>query len=468
MSPAASIADELRAATELVYAGRFPQAESAARGVLARQPRNPEAHYVLALSAMFQKRHAEALAPIEKAISLAAGDAQYAFVRALCLAGAGRVEEALAAYRRTLELRPAFFEAWANLGSLLETNGRFAEAEEAYVRADRLKPGIAAVLNGLGMCLLARGESAKAAEAFGRAVAADPKFATAQNNLGNTLGKLKQVDAAIVHLQEAVRLRPDYAVAWVNLGEQCYVAGRDAEAVAAIDRALALDPENGGLRHLRDAIAGVQTERAPDEYIRGFFDRFAADFDKRLVEDLEYRTPQRMMEFLAPWLAGREKSLRIEDLGCGTGLSGLVLAPYAARLEGVDLSGKMLDKARERGLYDALHEAEIAAYLDARPAGACDLAAAMDVFVYVGDLDAIFRAVARSLAPGGMFAFSVERLDGEGDFRLARSGRYAHSRAYLQALAKAHGLAEWRIEEADIRKEAGAPVHGILAGFTRP
>ncbi|MGE0355634.1 MAG: tetratricopeptide repeat protein [Burkholderiales bacterium] len=467
MSPAASIADELRAATELVYAGRFPQAESAARGVLARQPRNAEAHYVLALSAMFQKRHAEALAPIEKAISLAAGDAQYAFVRALCLAGAGRVEEALAAYRRALELRPAFFEAWANLGSLLETNGRFAEAEEAYLRADRLKPGIAAVLNGLGMCLLARGESAKAAEAFGRAVAADPKFATAQNNLGNTLGKLKQVDAAIGHLREAVRLRPDYAVAWVNLGEQCYVAGRDAEAVAAIDRALALDPANGGLRHLRDAIAGVQTGRAPDEYIRGFFDRFAADFDKRLVEDLEYRTPQRMMEFLAPWLAGREKSLRIEDLGCGTGLSGVELKPHASRLAGVDLSGKMLEKARERALYDELAEAEIAAYLDARPAGACDLAAAMDVFVYVGDLDAIFRAVARTLAPGGMFAFSVERLDGEGDFRLARSGRYSHSRAYLQALAKAHGLAEWRIAEADIRREAGKPVHGLLAGFTR-
>lgn len=467
MSQGASIAEQLRAATDLVFGGRFPQAEAGARQVLAKQPRNAEAHYVLALSAMVQGRHEQALAPIERAVSLAGSNPQYPFVRALCLAGAGRVEEAIADYRRALVLRPEFFEAWANLGSLLESHGRLAEAEEAYLRATKLKPGVAAVLNGLGMCALARASLEQAAEAFSRAVDADPRFATARNNFGNTLGKLKQVDAAIVQLREAVRLKPDYAVAWVNLGEQCYVAGRDAEAVTAIDHALALDPENGGLRHLRDAIAGVQTGRAPDDYIRGFFDRFAADFDKRLVEDLEYRTPQRLMAFLEPWLAGREKRLRIEDLGCGTGLSGVVLAPYAARMAGVDLSGRMLDKARERGLYDTLHEAEIAAYLDGRPAGECDLAAAMDVFVYVGDLDPIFRAVARALAPGGMFAFSVERQDGEGDFRLARSGRYAHTRRYLQRLAKAHGLLEWKIAEADIRKEAGQPVHGIHAGFTR-
>ncbi len=256
-------------------------------------------------------------------------------------------------------------------------------------------------------------------------------------------------------------------MAWVNLGEQCYVAGRDAEAVAAIDRALALDPENGGLRHLRDAIAGVQTARAPDEYIRGFFDRFASDFDQRLLNDLEYRTPERMARFLAPWLAGREGRLRIEDLGCGTGLSGLVLRPYAAEMAGVDLSGQMLAKARERNLYDSLHEAEIAAYLDGKPEGGCDLAAAMDVFVYVGDLDPIFRAVTRALGPGAMFVFSVERLEGEEDFRLMRSGRYAHSRRYLESLAQAHGLVEWKIEEADIRKESGQPVAGLHAAFTK-
>ena len=443
MSQGAPIAQQLRAATQLVYAGRFLQAEAGARQVLARQPRNAEAHYVLALSAMFQKRHADALPAIDKAMSLDAALAQYPFVRGMCLAGLGRVDEAVADYRRALALRPAFFEALANLGNLLELNGRYADAEDVYRRALALKADAAPVLNGYGICLLAREDLKQAADAFARAVAADPAFATGHNNLGNTLARLEQFDDAIVHLEEAVRLRPGFTEAWISLADQRY------------------------LKHLRDAAAAGQDGRGATEYVREFFDRFAPAFDQRLVEDLEYRTPQRMAQFLAPWLADRKGSLRVEDLGCGTGLSGLVLKPYAARIAGVDLSGRMLAKARERHLYDSLHEAEIAAYLEGKPAGECDLAAAMDVFVYVGDLEAIFRAVARSLAPGGMFAFSVERLDGEGDFRLARSGRYAHSRQYLRSLAKAHGLAEWKIEDAVIRKDAGRPVPGLHAAFTK-
>ena len=466
-SGAASIAEQLRAATQLVHAGRFLQAETSARHVLARQPRNAEAHYVLALSAMFQNRHAEALPPIEKAISLDGANAQYPFVRALCLAGTGRVDEAVAAYRRALALRPAFFEAWANLGSLLEKTRQLRPRRGRVPSRAGAQARRSAGSQRARHVPLAHGDLPQAAEAFQRAVAADPGQATVRNNLCHTLGKLKRFDASIAHGTEAVRLRPDYFEAWLNLGEVCYKAGRDSDAVTALDRALALDPGNDGLQHLRDSIAGVQTGRAPDDYIRSVFDRSAADFDRHLVGDLEYRTPQKMAQFLAPWLAGREGTLRIEDLGCGTGLSGVVLKPFAARMAGVDLSGQMLARARERDLYDALHEAEIAAYLDSRPPGECDLAAAMDVFVYLGDLAEVFRAVTRALAPGGLFALSVEKLDGEARFHLARSGRYAHSAAYLRSLAADNGLVEWRIEESAIRKEGGEPVIGLLAAFAK-
>jgi predicted TPR repeat methyltransferase len=468
LSAAAPFAEQLRAATQLVHAGRFAQAEAAARQVLAGQPRNAQALYVLALSALFQQRHADALPFIGQAAALDGGNAQYPFVRGLCLMGAGRAQEAVDAYRAALDLRPDFFEAWANLGNVLESLGRHPEAEQCYARALLLRPADALVLNGYGMCLRARGDLEQAAEAFRRAVAASPAHPVLRNNLGNTLAKLRRPDAAIDQLLEAVRLRPTYMEALINLGEVCFRSGRDAEALAAIERALALEPDNGGLRHLRDSIAGIQTARAPDEYIRHEFDRLAATFDKHLVEDLEYRTPQRMVEFLGPWLAGREGTLRIVDLGCGTGLSGGALKPWAARLTGVDLSPGMLERARERGLYDRLAEGEVAAYLDAGPEGEFDLAAAMDVFVYLGDLDPVFRAVRRALAPGGLFAFSVERLDGQGQFHLQRSGRYAHSRAYLQALGRAHGLVEWRIEDTEIRKEVGEPVAGLHAAFSKP
>jgi predicted TPR repeat methyltransferase len=451
-----------------VHGGNFPQAEAFALQVLERQPRNAEAYYILALSAMFQNRHAEMLPPIERAIANSPNDSQFAFVKGIALAALGRTDEAVASYRRALELRPDFFECWANLGNVLELSQRWQEGADAYARALRLRPKVVNVLNGFGICQLALGDFEAAVALFEFAVAGDPNFASAHNNLGNTLGRLGRIEPAIKHLQEAVRIRPEFTEAWINLGEQLYFAKRDAEAIAALDRALALEPGNAGLAHLRDSIAGVQTARAPDDFIRGLFDRFAGEFDKHLVENLEYRTPQRMVEFLRPWLTGKDMQLRIADLGCGTGLSGAALKPYAKTLVGVDLSGQMLAKARERRLYDALHEAEIARFLDAGPAGERDLASALDVFVYVGDLAEIFHAVARSLAGGGMFAFSVERHDGEDDFHLARSGRYAHSPRYIRALAQASGFTEWNAEETVIRKESGEPVKGYLFGFLRP
>lgn len=468
MNAPASLADQLRSATDLAHAGRFPQAEAMARQVLALQPRSAAAHYVLALSAMLQKRHADALPPIETAIKFEGGNAQYHFVRAMCLAGAGRADDAVAAYRGALSIRPSFFEAWANLGNVLELKRRFPEAEEAYRQALRLKPGAPPVLHGLGVCLFARGDLEEAAKAFSAAVAGNPNVVTFRTNLARALGRLGRHDAAMVHLREAVRLRPESVEGWVNLAEQCYLGGQQAEAIAAIDQAIALAPGNTGLRYFRDSISGTGVDRWSDEDVRDWFDRFAPTFDDLLVRDLEYRTPQRLVEFLAPWLVGREGKLRIEDLGCGTGLSGLALKPYAAHLAGADLSAEMIARARDRGVYESLTVAEIVAYLDGRPAQACELVAAVDVFVYIRSLDEVFRAAARALVPGGMFAFSVERLDSGGDVAVTRSGRYAHSRKYLQSLAAAHGLVEWKIEEKVIRKEVGHPVEGLLAAFSKP
>ncbi|MFC7554202.1 class I SAM-dependent DNA methyltransferase [Pseudoroseomonas wenyumeiae] len=77
-------------------------------------------------------------------------------------------------------------------------------------------------------------------------------------------------------------------------------------------------------------------------------------------------------------------------------------------LEGVDLSPRMLAAARARGIYDALHEADLLDVLPARP-GHWGLVAAADVLNYLGDLSAALPAMAAALAPGGLAAFSLEK-----------------------------------------------------------
>jgi predicted TPR repeat methyltransferase len=238
--------------------------------------------------------------------------------------------------------------------------------------------------------------------------------------------------------------------------------------IEVFDRLMKFDPDNVEFRYLRDSLAGEHVARPPDQYIALFFDRFAPRFEARLVGELGYCAPEFAARVLAPTLQGRS-GLRAVDLGCGTGLSGGLLRPHASALAGVDLSGAMLEQARARNLYDEIAQEEIGAWLGRQPAGCVDLALALDVFIYVGDLDRVMDAASAALAPGGLLAFSIELLDeGGGDFTLLAAGRYAHAAAYVEKVAGDRGLRVRLAERFDIRHEAGKPVAAILYLLEKP
>ena len=126
--------------------------------------------------------------------------------------------------------------------------------------------------------------------------------------------------------------------------------GATAEAVASYEQVLRLQPDSA-VKHLITALSGGDSERAPSDYVEKLFDDFARRFYSQLVEVLGYDDPGKLAALLRPHLdPGGEKWTSL-DLGCGTGLSDVAVAPLARRLVGVDLSSKMLDKARERNLY---------------------------------------------------------------------------------------------------------------------
>ena len=98
--------------------------------------------------------------------------------------------------------------------------------------------------------------------------------------------------------------------------------------------------------------------RASDAFVEKTFDSFAASFDSKLAS-LAYRAPALVAEMLAHCGVNASRSLDVLDAGCGTGLCGPFLAPYARRLVGVDLSQGMLAKARARNAYDELAKSEL-------------------------------------------------------------------------------------------------------------
>jgi predicted TPR repeat methyltransferase len=184
-----------------------------------------------------------------------------------------------------------------------------------------------------------------------------------------------------------------------------------ARLVEVFDRILALDPAQAEFRFLRDAVSGTRVDAPPDGYVAGFFDRFAAQFDERVAGRLKYQAPGLAREMLAGWLAQRGR-VAVLDLGCGTGLSGQAVRDHASRLAGVDLSQGMLDRARELGAYDSLSCSDIVGFL--QQPQQWDLVMALDVFIYVGALEAAFEGISRAMAPGARFVFSVESMAGAG------------------------------------------------------
>jgi predicted TPR repeat methyltransferase len=157
------------------------------------------------------------------------------------------------------------------------------------------------------------------------------------------------------------------------------------------------------------------------------------------------------------------------DLGCGTGLLGVCLGRLEGVLVGVDLSNEMIEKAAQHNVYDKFHLVDVVAAAKATPANQYHVVAALEVFVYIGDLQEVVPNVLKILMPGGHFVFSCEAAEeGEKDFNLQETFRYTHQPAYLQRLMQEAGFEDITVEERSVRLHAGAPVSGLLIVGKKP
>jgi predicted TPR repeat methyltransferase len=261
---------------------------------------------------------------------------------------------------------------------------------------------------------------------------------------------------AIAELQRALRLDYTLADARFALGRAWLEAGEPDKALEAFDHL----EEDGEVAPL---IAGARAMKARPRsdagYVRHLFDQFAADYDRRMIGQLGYGAPG-ILRGLADMVMPGRAGLDVLDLGCGTGLTGVVFKDLARRLDGIDLSPAMVEKARARGLYDHLAVGDIE-----EASGAYDLWLAADTLVYLGDLTRVMAAAARSLRPGGFFLFTVERNPDAG-FALGPKRRWRHAEDYLRAMAAKNGFDVAGLLACAPRHEAGAPVEGFAVALS--
>src|ERR1700760_2661336 len=224
--------------------------------------------------------------------------------------------------------------------------------------------------------------------------------------------------AAADLLLQATELAPNFASAWFTLGEIREKLGDKPAAIAALRQAHAADPEDHHGASLRLMRLGAEPlADMPQAYVQVLFDQYAPRFEAALVDDLGYRGPSLLFKAVLSARAAVRKPAffkRAIDLGCGTGLAARAFAREVDAFVGIDLSPRMIERARATRLYAELEVAEMVQGLTGRPDGGADLILAADAVVYLSDLAPLLREAARVLVPGGLLAFTAETHGGDG------------------------------------------------------
>ncbi len=429
------------------------------------------------------------------AASLAPGEAVlWNDIAGACYA-ASRREDAAASMTASLARNGEQPRGWLFLAMIHNDGQEFAAAEQAYLQALALDPGLADASFGLGLLCFRQRRFEEAAVRMRTAISQGNETLAARACLGQALyllgdfsgaaeafalqASLSPVDPKI--MQKLALCRLIEAVIRGSVGDALAIyrqtAGAHGEDLSKVTRtafqllsgyghreaALKLGTarrewagEDPVERYLLSALAGDPIERAPDDYLVAHFDGFADGFDQTLVEILDYHVPEKLNALLQ---ATGRRFPKVLELGCGTGLAGPLLRKLSGTMTGIDISPRMLEKARARKLYDHLQIAEAASFLEGMQ-DRFDLIFGTDLLVYFGDMSALFRHAARSLGENGLFAFNIESTD-MADFTVLPTGRFAHRISYVEELArKDFTLVE--MVPTTLRLEANRPVAGAL------
>jgi predicted TPR repeat methyltransferase len=458
-------------AKKLHQDGRLLDAAQQYQCILQSQPNHVEALYGLGMAHAQTGRLTEGEQLLAEALKHSPRFAEGFRARGLMLMHLGRAEESLQCLDAALALNPKLDDARAARTEVLARLKAAAEHLESIDEALAVEPSDAARWNSRGCLLASTGRAEEALASFERALSMRPDFAEAVCNRATLLLEGRKPEAALAAFDALVALDPAHAFGWNNRGNALAQLQRFEEAIVSYDRALAIRPDFPEAKENRDFALFVlgRNARSPAKYVRGLFDEFSSHYDETMLLRLRYRAhlhvrmlADRVLPHGAPW--------RILDVGCGTGLAGAAFYDLSngGCLDGIDISPRMLDAARARGIYCELILGDLEMVLS-QPGQSYNLIVSSDTMTYFGDLAAVFSGITKRLEPGGFYLFASEGKNGEG-WEQTEVHRFRHSESYLRKEASRAGLRCIEISDCILRREKNEPVMGYAVALrkTRP
>lgn len=417
---------------------------------------------------------------------------------------AGDYATARTFFKKILKLDSNHIDANYLLGALYAEQGNISKALQHTLKAEQLSGQSPFIKNNLGNLYRMQGDDAKAEHYFRQALSIKPDMVEALNNLAILFRRQNLTDNAIELYQSAIKTNPNFIAAHYNLGKAYVDLGQFDDAASCFIRILSMDP-NHALSHnemgnyymqqnntdkalshfnkyLRNSdedacgvtlkiaylTAGEIPDKHPSKLIQQSYEIKARSWDTDINRpNMEFLGPQIITHTLnqhTPLQA--ERALTVLDLGCGTGLCGIYLKPFASRLDGVDLSDDMLKVAATKSLYDQLIHSEAETYLSQNKTH-YDLIVASGVLIFFGKLDGIINQISLALTPGGYFIFTTYKSLAD-DVEIRTNLHFSHSAQHIRSAAIKSQLQVVALEDVVHEYDAGAPQRGFAVCLRKP
>jgi tetratricopeptide (TPR) repeat protein len=246
----------------------YSDSESLYRTIIAENPTCGMAYNNLGNLLQDRGQVTEAIAMFRKALEIKPDNVQPCYNLGNVLAKSRRIDEAITQYEKAVELKPDFAEAQNNLGSALSVRGQNDQAIVHYRKALEIKPDYVEAYYSLGNALAKSQRFDEAITQYEKALELKPDYAEAQSNFGLALAMLGRFDQAIAHYRKALEIKPDYAEAHYNLGDALAKSRRVDEAITQYEKALDLKPDYAEVHNALGAVlAGMgRGDGAIDHY----------------------------------------------------------------------------------------------------------------------------------------------------------------------------------------------------------
>ena len=371
-----------------------------------------------------------------------------------------KIEEAINSYKNAIKLKPDYSDAYYNLATIYKKTFRFKEAIQNYEESLKRKPEDTHAYFNIGLMFESLGKFDEAINYLKKALKINDHLPGVHFQLGIFFKKINRFEEAVNSFNQTIQINPNHEGAHFNLGTVLENLDKINDAVNEYQHVLKLNPDNSIAKHLLNSLNGKTTPKPPDDYVIDTFDYCADIFDYHLVQKLNYKIPQKIFKLVKKTYPQDHKFVKVLDLGCGTGLSGKMFKPFSKELTGIDLSKKMIEKAKSKKIYNNLEQIEILQFLN-KTTKLYDLFLATDVFIYVGELEKIFSKILEKSTSNAKFCFSIEECKDK-EFKLLQSARYAHSKKYIERISQKYGFTIKNFLQTEIRNDKKKSIRGYI------